>query len=211
MLSEMAYPEGFDPHTLKSIRTFKDRLAYVKEKLGKWMGKGSSRGVFPVDSRKVLKIALNNKGLIQNEREILNYQPNYGILAELFDFDEESNLWIEMEKLSKASDSSLQKHGVSNFSELYYILQSEHERSTGKINPHSWIMIKKYKNFNNEDDIWENEFLSDLLRFLVDYGFLKYYHEYSSRDNWGVNSSGEMKLLDFGYDDETNEVYFGNR
>ena len=60
------YPKDFDLNQFKSIKSFKGKVLYAKEKLGNPIGMGSSRVVFRVDDNKVLKLAKNPKGQAQN-------------------------------------------------------------------------------------------------------------------------------------------------
>lgn len=57
--------DGFSLEQLSNIRSFRDRLAYCKQMLGPSIGKGSSRIVFQIDDEKVLKLAMNGKGVAQ--------------------------------------------------------------------------------------------------------------------------------------------------
>ena len=62
-IDEMAYPTSFNMGEFKSIKSYKGKLDYAKQHLLGKLGAGSSRAVFKVDDEKVLKIALNEKGL----------------------------------------------------------------------------------------------------------------------------------------------------
>lgn len=60
---------GFSIEYMKQIKSLKGRYEYCKEFLGSPIGRGSSRVVFQYDDNFVLKLALNGKGLAQNEAE----------------------------------------------------------------------------------------------------------------------------------------------
>lgn len=68
-LSE-AMLETFSFEKLSEIPTFKGRYQYCLQQLGPTIGKGTSRAVFQIDDEKVLKLAMNNKGIGQNDAEI---------------------------------------------------------------------------------------------------------------------------------------------
>lgn len=64
-----AMSENFSFDMLKSIRSLRGRLKYCKKHLGLPLGKGSSRICFQLDDDRILKLAINNKGIAQNEVE----------------------------------------------------------------------------------------------------------------------------------------------
>lgn len=69
LLIKEAMMQGFSIDTLYSLPTFNSKIKYCKQMLGKPIGKGSSRMVFQIDDETVLKLAINNKGIAQNEQE----------------------------------------------------------------------------------------------------------------------------------------------
>lgn len=91
------YPSNFSMDEFKSLKTFKQRLDYCNSRLKK-IGTGSSRAVYQIDDSKVLKLAKNKKGIVQNDTEIDRGQDTYysSILAQVFDSDDDG-LWVEME------------------------------------------------------------------------------------------------------------------
>ena len=60
------YPNGFDMKTLKSLDDYDDRLEYVNKYLEK-LGEGSSRAVYAVDEKKVLKNNTNGKDSLKDQ------------------------------------------------------------------------------------------------------------------------------------------------
>ena len=102
---EEVYPPSWSLDEFKSISSYAGRLKYAATHL-KRISSGSSRVVYMVDNEKVLKIAKNRKGLAQNETEI-SFGNDYvfaDILANVYDSDEDNNIWVEME-LAKAGGS----------------------------------------------------------------------------------------------------------
>jgi len=93
------YPVNFDIFNFKNIRSYAGKLRYAESHLGRPIGRGSSRVVYRVDNNKVLKLAKNKKGIAQNETEIhWSGDAVLGeILAQIFDYDRENSLWVEME------------------------------------------------------------------------------------------------------------------
>lgn len=80
--------------------SFNKKVAYCKEMLGAPIGKGSSRLVFQIDDETVLKLAMNGKGIAQNEQE-LRFKNDYyigGCFPKIYDgSDEENYFWIVSE------------------------------------------------------------------------------------------------------------------
>lgn len=69
VLMKEAMMDGFSLETLKSLPSFNAKVKYCRQYLGNHIGKGSSRIVFQLDDQWVLKLALNPKGISQNEEE----------------------------------------------------------------------------------------------------------------------------------------------
>lgn len=199
ILLEMAYPEGFNLSDLKNIRSFKGKTEYVRSKLGKQLGKGSSRIVFPVDDSKVLKLAWNRRGIAQNEAEV-GASSTHDITAEVFDYADDYS-WIEMEKTTPIKSSAQLKSKIGfDQTELARILDKMHFDATGKTNDWRYPVIMP-AGLKDWDDVWEEGFLRDLISFLVDYDLLdrvNFASEFSQPKHFGVNSKGEIKLIDYG-------------
>lgn len=94
------YPSDFDWSHLQSLSNLKDIVKYCTSKLGR-PRKGSSRIVYLIDDKTVLKVAYNQAGLAQNynERDGSKQQWFGQLLAEVFRFDEDRLVWLEMERV----------------------------------------------------------------------------------------------------------------
>ena len=77
VLLKEAMKFNFSFTKLEQMTSFKQRLEYCKEMLGVPIGRGSSRLVFQIDDEKCLKLAMNRKGLAQNEVEAQNGNDYY--------------------------------------------------------------------------------------------------------------------------------------
>ena len=107
-IEEMAYPASFNMEAFKAIPTYAGKIKYCKEKLGRQLGSGSSRMVFPIDNEKVLKLAKNQKGIAQNEAECDWFLQKLDLCAKTYDYDEDYR-WIEMQLARKAKPSDFLK------------------------------------------------------------------------------------------------------
>jgi hypothetical protein len=104
------YPADFNIEYFKNIPSYKERIQYAKEKLGKALGTGSARVVLNADNNTVMKLAKNKKGLAQNriEHGVSSILTKYSkssddiLVARVLDFDPDY-LWIESEIAKKMS------------------------------------------------------------------------------------------------------------
>ena len=151
IIKEMAYPSNFDLRYFSTIPTFKDRIAYCKERLP-LLGNGSSRITFKVDDKKVLKIAKNAKGIAQNEKEEDWGRNQYGCFAEIYEADTDNHTWIEMELARKATNQDFIKHFGITTSELkdilHYIYFQYSNRSNYWFNEEEKIKLDHFFNEN---------------------------------------------------------------
>lgn len=69
ILFREAMQGGFSFKNLEMIGSFRGRVNYATEHFGSHIGKGSSRMVFQIDDEWILKLAINEKGIAQNEVE----------------------------------------------------------------------------------------------------------------------------------------------
>lgn len=100
--------EGFRLDVLRSLPSYAAKMKYCKQMLGQPIGNGSSRMVFQIDDETVLKLAKNEKGIVQNKREYSLYRSNASpYLPKVMNgSDDEGYLWIVSEYVlpSKAKD-----------------------------------------------------------------------------------------------------------
>lgn len=103
-------PEPHDPYNLTPsiARAEAARENYLQQlmkaantALGQPLGRGSSRAVYSVSPTRVLKLAMNTKGLAQNKAEVDAYEaagrdPD-AIVAQIFEYDSRYR-WLESEK-----------------------------------------------------------------------------------------------------------------
>lgn len=89
-----AMGENFSFEELKSIGSFKGRYEYCVRTLGPTQGRGSSRVVFQLSDDKVLKLALNQKGIAQNEAECDWGVQSYDVVPEIFKESDTDNYYF---------------------------------------------------------------------------------------------------------------------
>lgn len=123
-MNEMAYPSSFNMEYFKSLKTFKERVEYCNTNLVR-LGSGSSRIAYRIDNEKVLKLAKNQKGLMQNEEEArLGYNENYfDCIAKVFDYDDNYK-FIEMELAMRCNEKEFQRITGYDFQTYYKFLSA---------------------------------------------------------------------------------------
>jgi hypothetical protein len=209
ILKEVPIPDDWDRSKLaKSGNSFKAILDYAKSKAKK-IGTGSSRVAFiiPYQGREtVLKIAKNQKGIVQNEQEIDlffkdSYFEKYNIVIPGIDYDEnDPPIWIHVEKAEKMTESAFKRIiGIGLFeavqcakyiageeSRVYNISESNFRRLMGEV---------KDENFINE-----------LADFISSYHNIVTIGDLVTPNNWGVYK-GKPVIIDIGFGPRAYRLY----
>lgn len=107
LLIKEAQDSAFSIKELSAIKSFRGRYNYCVQHIGNHIGKGSSRAVFQLSDEKVLKLAINEKGIAQNSQEGQKdyYLEQLEIVPRLFETDDDYK-WIISEYVlpAKAQD-----------------------------------------------------------------------------------------------------------
>jgi len=192
MMDEMACPESFNFEEFKNIRSFAGKQRYAKQHLLGKVGAGSARAVFKIDDEKVIKIALNNKGIAQNISEAEGYKQNYDVVARVFETDE-NDMWIEMELAKKIT--------LRRFKELTGTSPEEIGR---------WLASERgEKTWGTVTDLEDNEFAEEMSDFTGDYQY-PVPGDFTKISTYGeVLRDGVPKVvvIDFGFDISVKDVY----
>ena len=181
----------------KTLTSFKERLRYCKDTL-KYIGAGSSRIVFQLDGKAVLKLARSKKGLEQNYNECNHIGKTYyeSIISKVYDKAEEEE-WIVSELARKTSKKEFKTFLGFDF-DLYskYLLYriAEHNPQVYKGVSYEHLLTPKEIEFFNNDDFTE-EMISFAFDFDIAQGDLGRINSYGV-----VNRDGDYKivLVDYG-------------
>jgi hypothetical protein len=189
-----AMSEQFSFDKLKSIPSFSGRLKYCNDTLGFRIGSGSSRTCFQLDDNRILKLALNAKGIAQNEVEArIDYNlDSLGIRPEIFDeTDYENNWFIVCEYVlpAKANDFK-QTLGISWREFCNFVKTCNCEKKGGNP-PIDWDTMQEM--IDDNDKLWSiHDYIAnydapigDLIRIC----------------NYGLSKSNGIVILDMGLDD----------
>lgn len=194
------YPSNFSFDEMLKINSYKGRIDYCKSRL-KQLGRGSSRIAFQVDERIVLKVALNKKGISQNEVEINSYNDYYSsILAKVFEYSEDG-IFLEMELARTPKPTDFKR--ILGVDVKYFVaqLRNDYLRNYGK-KPLFSIPQEEIDKINELDEF------NDILSFCMDYNINP--ADFSRLGQWGLvkRSGGEqLVLIDYGFDENVEKLY----
>ena len=124
---------SFNLEEFKKLPSFNARVKYCNAHLRK-LGTGSSRIVYELDIKRVFKLAKNQKGLAQNEVEIGMGLHDYyakGIVAEIFEADEERYTWLIAEFAKKTTPTRFKQLTGVSIKELDEFLTDEYRNNRG--------------------------------------------------------------------------------
>lgn len=202
LLTEAPLPDDWDSGMFSERVPFKKRVEYAKQRAAQ-IGKGSSRVAFeiPYEGRKtVLKIAMNSKGMAQNEEEVRllddNHMQQIGNVIPLIDYDEQNSspTWIHTEYASKLTQKQLEKYfdGISMDKITYYL-----DHLTGNL-------PVGYGKVSLPDEIFENENYQKLEELVGNFGLPA--GDFARKANWGLYK-GRPVIIDMGFTNETAKLY----
>lgn len=198
-----AMDERFSFEQLKSIPSFKGRLKYCTDTLGFRIGSGSSRTCFQLDDNRILKLALNAKGIAQNSVEGQRdyYLDGLGIRPEIYnetDFD--TNLWIVCEYVLPAKKADFPKVlGLTwdDFVDFIFTSGSQMGRGKGQ-------QRLDWETFANL--LENNEQLNAINDYIVNYGVP--IGDLTRMANYGLSRNNGIVILDTGLDDWVFDNYY---
>ena len=200
-IRETPLPDEWDKEMFSPRASFSRMVAYAKER-AKQVGRGSSRVAFKIDYQgrpTVLKVAVNNKGITQNQEEtqLLDdyYVENIGITIPMIDHDEDNGdriTWIHTEFAEKLTQKQLEKFfgGIDMFKITAYL-----DSQTGKSRNTVGDIPK---------EIIENEYFQNLQDLVVNFGLPAV--DLARKANWGLYR-GDPVIIDLGYTDATAKLY----
>jgi len=201
---EEDYPEMFKMNEFKTLTTFQERIRYCEAFLQR-ISSGSSRIVYKIDDRMVLKLAKNKKGIAQNELEAESskYADLDGLIAKVHGYDEDF-LWVEMELARKMSKGDFER--ITGFSFDDYS-RAVHNHGTDTVSPRTAKVEGPSKEMVGL--MWEDDFISSIFQYMPDYdvpaGDLMRTSSYGivNRD-WGE----DIVLVDYGFNKDIHTNYY---
>ena len=205
-LEEMAYPDSWDWNTFKSLSSFAARIRYCTQHLNR-IASGSSRIAFRIDEDKVLKLAKNVKGRLQNEAEYRLWIDPYmdqDFLARVFEYEEDGE-WIEMELVTKAKPSDFKKEfgiSIQDMDTFQRRLTQDFSSRTMVFSFTSKVYDKWHSGELEEDNEKLFEFLNSVQEMIGSYNYS--IGDLGRISSYGVTKDGRIVIIDYGL---TNEVF----
>jgi len=154
------------------------------------LGKGSSRRAFLLSSKYALKIAINEKGIAQNEAEldVFTNPKSRAIVAKVYDADQEGNKWL-ISDLVKPLDSEEEFEQLTGvkwylFSEQIRSHMQNRGADAQKLNPWVQAVIATAR---------QNNLMHGDLREL---------------SHWGKTPDGRCVLLDYGFNESVFQSHY---
>lgn len=153
------------------------------------LGEGSSRVAYALSSNKVLKIALNGKGVDQNiaELDVFTNPATKPMVAKVQDYDPEYR-WIIADSVRIFnSEEEFEKETGVNFKEFVEDIKQSLIR---KQQPESDLAVSTLKTIMSS-----NLMLGDVARI----------------EHWGKSSDGRVVLLDYGFTKEVWQLHYSSK
>lgn len=200
LLSE-AMNDTFSFHDLNDIKSYRGKYRYCVEHMGKPIGKGSSRAVFQISDERVLKLAINAKGIAQNREEYNTYTSS--IFPEVFECDKDYG-WVVSEYVLPARVNDFKVCFGLTFDEFRSFIYASGKYRYGK-RYYRPMSEEQYLNLieNNED-------LAEFDTYIGDYGPVVI-GDIVRKCNLGLtvrNGEPAIVLLDNGFTEEVWNSYY---
>lgn len=107
----------FDFQDFKSLESYSDKISYAQDKL-EFIGSGSSRSVFALDEKRVLKIASNENGIVHNNVEKHYSGLGWERLARNIDYDDDF-MWLVAERATPIDNERFEGIFKISINDLY--------------------------------------------------------------------------------------------
>lgn len=202
ILKETPLPSDWDKTAFSSKTSFAKMVAYAKER-AKQVGRGSSRVAFKIDYQgrpTVLKVALNNKGIAQNQEETQLLDDwvveQIGITIPMIDHDEENGdriTWIHTEFAEKISQKQLERFFGYDLSIITRYLDYQFGRLKISFPPPT-----------KPDEVHNNEYFNKLQELVGNFAIPA--ADFSRKANWGLYK-GKPVIIDLGFTQRTSKLY----
>lgn len=212
----------FDPKSLSNtinFPSFGERISWANTHLRK-LGEGSSRAAYILDSKKVLKLALNPKGIAQNETEIeIATNPSLSaIYARIFQYDPKYK-WITSELVREISNEEEFEHLTGVHWKTFRLFMIYAYKSKASRNVHDYIdsVYDELIDFYDFDDNEANELVDRTIKskwFLEATKTIKQTSllggDLKVLEHWGKTPDQRVVLLDYGFTKEVWGQFYKN-
>lgn len=164
-----------------------------------YLSSGTSRFVFKLNDKKVLKLAKNKKGQLQNGVEADWGLKNYGVAADWYAISDQ-DIWLESELCKKIKITEFKNITGISFKEfcdcLRYYYFDIHPKS-------AYFKLSKPDIY---DESWDNEFIQGFYYYIGDFGVPV--GDLTRISSYGINQEGTVVLVDSGLNDDIYNEYY---
>lgn len=206
-IMETPLPDDWDQSAFSYEKTFKSKIDYAIQRAKK-IGKGSSRIAFIIEyqgRQTILKIAMNKKGLAQNEVECKLLSDSFiqqtELVIPIIDYDTNNNtpIWIHTELAEMATENKL--CDLMKCPSLWYLIRFAKSIGT-----------KNYPMYKNQLELFtekEQEICEEYANALADIhlNFDIILDDLSTPKNWGIYK-GKPVIIDIGLNFHVANKYY---
>jgi len=195
------FVEGFDMEKFKSTKSFAERARYCGSALTR-ISSGSSRIIYKIDDKRVLKLAKNERGIAQNSVEsdqMLNQW--YGdIIAKRLEFDDDDK-WIVSEYAKRVGPKRFEQLLGVTIDQLFAYLCELHPEKT-KV---QFIVNDKTREVLDVDN---NEFMYDLNDMIGNWDMP--IGDFSKLSTFG-EINGKLVVTDYGLTKQVYDTHYNKK
>jgi predicted Ser/Thr protein kinase len=212
VIDEAPLPSDWDAKAFGPKSSFKSRLAYALER-AKELGRGSSRVAMTIEYQgkpTALKVALNKKGLAQNEveKDILmsNYARSSNMVIPIIDYDKKNKqpAWIQTAIAKPATTRQLcNLIGCLSLTHLVDMAIDIAKDTPDAVKS----FIKTMKEQGKSKEEIESTYQYALLLSELNRQFDLLLNDFKFQDNWGL-IKGKPVLIDLGFTTEVMVDYY---
>lgn len=203
LINESTRSKTFDYSVFKSLKSLPGKIKYAKDNLELLSNEGTSRIVFLLSSKKVLKLCqlslkepkVKERGIAQNKAEVKNSQEISSLVTKVFDYASDFT-WIVSE-IARPLTSEKEFYNLAGFPlKILRMFLIEGSEDNFNIDLYAKRFPKSIKIDLARIKKWEG--FSDLLKTMKDPLEGLHPGDFGVVDHWGKTAEGRIVLLDSG-------------
>jgi hypothetical protein len=206
------FERKFNPREFSKV-PFEEMVEFAKNNGLRYLGEGSSRVVFVLDSKRVIKIAINMKGIAQNRAELELSHDREAPIARVYQYD--TDMWWLVSELVRPLTSPEEFKALTGIP--WQVLK---RFINGRYDPDDLetfrqdMIRKAQKNLFDDtslqdvQNIDKNPAILKIAKFLTEKGSVLLPGDLMRIEHWGKTPDQRVVLLDYGYTDEVYSDYY---
>ena len=218
-----------DAREFNLIRTVGERIKYLEDRGFELLGVGSSRAAYLINNQKVLKLAINGKGIAQNQVEFSNLIKNRSdIFPKAYDkAPDDSWIMVEHVRVFETMEEVAGAFGlyIEEFEDYVSILNNNNESEIMK-----WIKrwedeieerkeglnydMERVRNSERRIEMYRRALSQKgLVNFIrkMDELNLPFNEVARTPEHWGQAGDGRIVITDAGFTDEINDKLYSKK